>query len=678
MTVVRIYQSGVQPDAGSPVVQADAGSFGGRTAAALGGIEDRAIGDMQRRRSENARTSAGVKLAQLSADSAEAVNAARANAQPDGSGHRDSVLVEFDKRAEVATADIGDRETQNWARVQLAQERARLQVQEGGWEAGRRTEAMVGNVTKAVDLSRAALFAAPSPDALVQQLQLQDGVIDALALSDADKDKLRTETREKLGLAYAQGRAERDPYALRSEIEGGFYTGLVDPDRLAALHNRADTEIRGREAAKRQAEAEQRREQRDAERERRDADRDYRAAVTENVRAAADGLRDGMTISPKELGTLTTAALRAGNPALARTVQNLGIKSLTVQGLRGQPPAAVQAYINDLSGRIAKGAQPDELVSRDAAEDYLTGLKRDLANDPLSRAARDGVVTVAPLDFAKPESIAARVQAARTVASRYGAPLRVLTDEEAGSVAQRLAGPAAQAIETMTAMRGLGKDAAFAVAAQIAPKDPAMAQTVALAFLPGGAGRQNAADIHTGSDIVKANAKIIDTKRAAAARGDVIADALRLRPQLANVVAPIADAIYAARWTRAGNAEWNDDAYGSAVNAALGAYRDGGGTLRGGIGRDRAKGATLLPSNVSQDEFDTALDALDDTKLASTKALAPVDARGRPVPADTIKRGRLLPVGDGRYHVLAKDGGMIAAAGGGLFTLRIAAKGAGQ
>ncbi|MFZ4687847.1 MAG: hypothetical protein ACOYLS_01285 [Polymorphobacter sp.] len=680
MPVIRTYQQQVAPGVAVEQPRATPAAFGAGVAAAIGGFEDLAIerrDQARQREREDARAAAGVQLAQLSAASGETVTRLRSSAAAGGAGHKDAVLADFDKQAGAISAGITDRETARWAQVQIAQERARLQVQEGGWEAGARADKLVTDVTSAVDLDRATVYANPTKAGLRLAVERSLGVIDALSLPDASKVKLATEARTGLGLSFIQGLRERDPYKARDYLDSGALGGLIDPDKLQMLRNGVDSEIKGREAAARQEQRERERAARDAERDRRQAERDYREQVTDNVQALNDRLRDGGVVTAQEIRQATTAAVQAGNPELARTTANLGIKSLTVQSLKGQPPVAVQGYINDLSARISKAganASTEDMIAREAASDYLNTAKRELANDPLSFAAREGVVAVAPLDPNNPASFAARVQAGKAAARRYGTPLRILTDEEAGAMSGRLSGTPAEAVAAVTALRAFGKEGAFAVARQIAPKDAAAAHMVGLSMIPGAGGMKNVADIQTGRELLRANPKVIDTRRADAVFAEAgLTQILKARPQLTGAISETSRALYASRWVRAGNSEWNDGAFMNAVNAALGGYRDASNTMRGGIG-EWNNSKTILPSGVSQNEFEAAIGAIDDAALAKVPGGAPIDNRGRLVPANWIRRGQLVSIGDGRYEVEI-DGTPVKRASGGNFVLAINQRG---
>lgn len=674
MPVIRPYQQQVGPGVSVAQPRGTPAAFGAEFADAVGDVERFAMGEIERGRQrdrEDARAQAGVELAQLSGATGESITKLRETAGPGGDGHQAAVLADYDARASAVRARINDPETARWAEVQIAQDRARFQMQEGGWEAGRRVDRLLSDVATATDIDRTTLYANPSAEFLRIAVERSDGVVAALSIDDATKTKLRAENRAGLSLSFIQGLRERDPYKAREMLESGALAGAIDPDRMMALRNGVDAEIRGREVAARQEQRERERAARDAERDRRDAERDYRQLVNDNVRALDERLAAGEPVSAQEISAAVTEAARVGNTELARRTATLGIKSLTIQGLRGQPPVAVQTYINELSAKISSGnASTEDRHARDAAVDYLAMSKRELAADPLSFGAREGVAQVQPLDPANPASYAQRVAAAKTVSRRYGTPMAVLTDEEAAAVAGQINGSPQAAVETITSLRAFGKEGAFAVARQIAPKDPAAAHVVGLSLLPRGAGAKNAADVQTGRSLLASNPKIIDTKRAAAARAEALGDSLRLIPQLANVIPDISDALYAARWTRAGGEGFDPKAYRTVIGAALGGYTDFNGVARGGIGTDRSGEPTWLPTGVSQDEFDNAIEALDDAKLAANPAAKPVDARGRPVPAATIKRGRLLPIGDGRYKVQV-GGGFIGAANGGHFVLNM-------
>ncbi|MCU0891394.1 MAG: hypothetical protein MUE77_06535, partial [Sandarakinorhabdus sp.] len=342
---------------------------------------------LQRRRDDQ-RTMAGTRLAQLAVTAAQTAAERRQNAAAGGAGHSEAVLAAFDQAAASVLDGIDEPEVANWTQRQIAEERARITINESGWEAGKRAEKLVLDYSEGDNLERTQLYANPSMDGLQTALARRKGVIDGLSGIDGNtREKLWTESRSGLTLSMAQGMAERDPYQGRQLIESGALAGLVDADKLQSLKNRVDVEIRAIEAAQEQARRAAEAEARRAAAEARAEAREQRRMIGDRIRDSQDYLRDGGTIAPAELRQLTSAALQIGRPELARSVQRLGLTSIVNQELRGRSPAEIQASVNALSAQINKAgdkAPAELLIARDAASDKLASVQQQLTRDPLS------------------------------------------------------------------------------------------------------------------------------------------------------------------------------------------------------------------------------------------------------------------------------------------------------
>jgi hypothetical protein len=166
------------------------------------------------------------------------------------------------------------------------------------------------------------------------------------------------------------------------------------------------------------------------------------------------------------------------------------------------------------------------------------------------------------------------------------------------------------------------------------------------------------------------DAKLIDREAAADALTATLGTSLALRPQLAAVVRDLADKYYAGVAGRRGTAQFDASLYGNAVASVLGRWVDSNGVARGGLGTDASGAATMLPSDLSQDQFDRSLRGISDEALAKFGDRAPVDMRGKPISADIIRGGQMLPVADGRYRV-AIEGKLVTAKDGRPFEVQI-------
>ena len=622
---------------------------------------------LQRRRDDQ-RTLAGTRLAQLAVTGAQTVAERRQNAAAGAAGHSEAVLASFDQAAATVLDGIDDPEVANWTQRQIAEERARLTINESGWEAGKRAEKLVLDFSEGDSLERTQLYANPSVDGLTAALNRRKGVIDGLSGIDANaKQKLWIETREGLTLQMVQGIAERDPFEGRKLLESGALAGLIDPNKLQPVRGRIDAEIN-------QAINEARAEAHRREAEAKAAAKERRQRIEQQIRDANDYLRDGGTLTRAQIGALVNDANMIGAPALAAATLRLGIKSVVNTELRGRPAVEIEAIVNGLSAEINKaGANAPSvlLLQREAALDKLAKVRSAVNSNPLSFAVQEGVLPdLTPLDLGNPKALSARYQEALAVQRRYGGPLVIATATETEQLKGAMAGDAKRATATIMALRNLPAPAVRALARQISPDEPITAHLISLGTLPGDAGRQVVNNVKIGEEILKANKKIIDSSLAELQLADTLGGALSDRPQLQAVVRPVADAIYATRAQTNGWTEFDPKRYAQAVNDALGAYRGLDGQQRGGIGTDLRGNQTLLPGGVSQDEFTAAIEALDDAALARNPNNVPQDARGKPIPAAKLKQARLVAVGDGRYQAMV-DGRIVLASGGGAFQLTV-------
>jgi hypothetical protein len=670
MPVIRTYQAQIAPGGGIDTPQASPAAFGAGVAVALDNLQTTLLRQREverARQREEAAVQTGVQLAEFDLATADAATRLRETAPADGTGHREAALTDYDARAATLLDGITDPEVRGRAQVQIAQGRTRLATGEGEFEAKRRVDNMFGGVKKSTDIYRAALFTKPVEQDLIVAMQRQDDVISALNAPDALKEQYRTEVRKDLTLSYAKGLAEFAPYELRDKIRGGFFNNILTDDDLGPLHNRADTEIRTRETIAR-AEA------RAAEAERRAAEaaaRAQAAAVVDDTRAA---IAAGIPVPQAAINQAANLAGQLGRPGAQMTIVTMGVRNLVNTNYAKFSPVQLQNHANALSAEIAKAgenANPAMIAERDQTLTLLDKQRTALRNDPLSWATRAGVVAATPLNPADPASFTKRWQDTRAAAQHFGSQPMPLTLPEVESMAELWnTGSPKQRAAALLQLRQFGQDGAIAAARQIAPRDPAAAHVLSLSFLPGGGGQQNVGDYFTGNELRTANPKLVPQAAVNVEIDSELGDALRYAPPLKAVVPAVAANLTAARISRQGMA-YSRAALKGGLQSALGGQIGSDGIMRGGLGLDNQGGTVVLPKGVSQDDFNTALEKIDDAALARNPAAAPVDPRGKPYPAVEIKNGRLFAVGDGRYYVHGRDGKPIGAANGELFVLRI-------
>ena len=150
---------------------------------------------------------------------------------------------------------------------------------------------------------------------------------------------------------------------------------------------------------------------------------------------------------------------------------------------------------------------------------------------------------------------------------------------------------------------------------------------------------------------------------------DILAALGRL-PDVLRALPGVSDGIFAARRSRAGLTEWDEDGYRRALNAGLGAYQDRSGVMRGGLGQWNGT-AVLLPDSVSQEEFEDGMEA-----ATIAPDAAPRDRRGKPLTMNDLRGQTIVTLGAGVYG-FSEDGGrsLIARPDGEAFRLFVRPKG---
>ncbi|MFA5580503.1 MAG: hypothetical protein WDA25_00960 [Paracoccaceae bacterium] len=670
MARIPIYQSRIDPRVGTSLdlPRAGAESFGGGFGQSLErlGAGMTARDERRRRADEEAQENAALTAA---ARSVEEVNAAsdkaraeaRANAAADGAGHAEAVLEDFDQRQNAVLAGITNEKARNWAERQFIRRRGDLDVQESAWATGLRATAVVGDYAQSRDIAANGLFTAPDRRSLDSAMEAHGELIDGLRIPADAKAKLKTETRQIFGASYARGLAERDPHALRAEIDSGALNDVLAPDAIATLRNRADTEIRSIETARRV-------EARAAESARREAEREVRATMRENLGGIMAALQAGVPVPMETVTAAASMAAQLGNQGQAVTIATLGTKAAVNRSFGQMSPIELQREEQALSARIAKAganASPTDIAARDQLRTLRAEQKKGASGDLLGWEARYGA-EIPALDPADPATFQQRGEIARSAARKYNVPVQPLTSTEADAYAERLSsGTPAQKAAVARELAAFGRDAR-AAASQIAERDPLAGHAVGLAAM----GRiGTATELFAGAEFLRGTPKIAPKMGVDERFEQLIGGALRFMPKGRETIKEAATNIYAARWGKSGGTEWRAPAFDAGVRMALGAITGADGIERGGLGNWRGE-PVVLPRGVSQDEFEQQIAGLTDEGLRSAPEARPVDDRGNDVPASRIRSAQLFSEGDGIYLVQLRGASApLRAANGDLFRL---------
>jgi hypothetical protein len=684
MARIPIYQRqtsaavGTQLDLPRASAEAFGGGFGASLERAGGQMrqrEMRAEREAQEAADNSAMTEAALAVERAQADINKRALAARESAGADGSGHAEAVLTYLDERSGEVLGAISNPRARQWAELRLTSLRGDVDVREAGWAAGLRAAKTAGDYSMARDVAANGLFTAPDRRQLDTTVAQHEQLVDGLALPADVKAKLKAENRAQFAESYAQGLAERDPYALRGEIDGGSLNALLNPDAIATLRNRADGEIRGREAQVRAEQAQRRAEARAAEAAAREAARAQRAADKDWADGIVAASREGVPIPMDVMRRAASVYARQGNPGAALTAATIGTRNAVNTQYGRMSPVELQRAEQQLSTEIAKAgasADPTMIAARDQLR-TLRARQHDVTRtDLLGWAAQQGT-SIPDLDPANPDSFRQRGDIARNAARTYRAPVQPLRSTEVDAFAETFAtGSAQQKMQAARTLSLFGRDAT-AAAAQVAKKDQLAGWAIGLSSQ----GRFAAAqDLFNGADYLRSTPKLAPKDKVDERWAGLVGDMFRFWPAAGQAAKAAATNIYAARWGRDGGTDWRHQAFDAGTDMAFGGIVGADGVKRGGLGE--WAGAPLpLPSGVSQEQFDRTLMNLTDGQLRSVAGLRPVGERGQDISAEAVKRGRLYPAGDGHYYVVLPGAtNPLRRPDGQLFALRVGQKAA--
>jgi hypothetical protein len=146
------------------------------------------------------------------------------------------------------------------------------------------------------------------------------------------------------------------------------------------------------------------------------------------------------------------------------------------------PPRQQEQFMNEFEATVRKNPTPDGEKTLDAYRKIAKNQQELVRDDPVSFAAQRGLATVQPIDFTQTatlkDQLLARVSVARGMQGQYGAPLKVLTKEEAAALSGFLKnGTAESRTQLLGALKGAMPDQESYVATmqQIAPDSPVTA-----------------------------------------------------------------------------------------------------------------------------------------------------------------------------------------------------------
>jgi hypothetical protein len=377
------------------------------------------------------------------------------------------------------------------------------------------------------------------------------------------------------------------------------------------------------------------------------------------TRRRAKEALDGEDMDPDELDGLIKDARFSGDPALAADGDQLAVMVPTIRGWAQLKPAELQQELSRLRGIKGGPGKEDKRIS--AGDTLLGKMNAGLARDPISWAARAGLVRVEPIDTSTPNGFVAslkrRAPQAVGVGEYYGQAVKYFTDEEAEALASlHHDDPQRAATLAGNIMRALGPNEGKRAIAQIAPKDPTFAHVAALQ-VQGGAARF-VPDAAAGKALrnapgFKARVEWDDVHDTADA---MFEDVFRLNPVVGNTARALAYDAANARLARDPGLD-KKAAVKAALSEAVGGVSRNGVSF-GGVGPGVNGVKTLVPNWIKTDRLGYVVANM--TPYDFTRAGGEIAkwADGKtPVPPVVMRSARLVPIGSGRYYLQTNRAG---------------------
>lgn len=399
-------------------------------------------------------------------------------------------------------------------------------------------------------------------------------------------------------------------------------------------------------------------------------------ALDEDVKSIVTVLKKGGSVPAEQVASLEgrMSAVGGGTPQLQQDVAAAKGLFTYQQSVRTMAPAELDQVLTLQRDRIAKGgASPYAVAELDLGEDLQRNMRTRLKEDPLGWANDVGRMTVAPLNFSSPEtasgSLRARIAQAEEVATAYGQPPQYFRPDEKRALVTMAGQGGAAALSIASTIAGVGGDRAPRMLAEIFPEAPATAMLgglvaaagptpVARDAADGFAFRRAAKEENGGSMKFYAPSE----KAAREVAMPILGNALAEMPKSEAAVLEVANAAYEIRAQRLSKTEFDPKLYGDTLREVLGERTVAGEKYGGLVDQKRSTGlfsstaqAIVIPPTVKQAKWDELLDAITPGDLDRAGIARPVDARGRVMPASSIRTGILVPIADGQYAVSMGD-----------------------
>ncbi|QUM73347.1 hypothetical protein [Sphingopyxis granuli] len=526
-------------------------------------------------------TDAMVRWSQMKEAYGVAENEARANAIPGAVGFAKDMTALADKQGEEFLSGIGQEGLRQTYRQRFAEWRSERATSADAFERGQTAKLMADQMDVAADVMANSLRGKPLQDFVdtlsdIETMEVPKGI---------PQDAVQQWRRGAAQKATVNWLLGQEPEQRKAMLDSHAYDALLTPEQVEQLGNGADSDIR-----RKQIEA-------DA------AARAAKADAIEKIDDVRDRITGGYAVTDEEYAEATGLAEQYGLNNRLRDLHEGATAKRVNKEWQNATPAQIDARVKVLDTAIAKAGEkaPEAMVAeRKALADLLSTRTAQVKSDPLAAGAAMGI-SVGPVDWADPKSVAARRQAADATARAMGVPAKYLTDEEATQLAANADTPAGQ-LAIARQLRQLGPAAAKAAAGQVLPGDSLFAYSMGLR-------PEVQQGIFRGKGLRKEYP--VPAKNAQEIWRETTGNSLASMPAASREAAYLsAVELYRQAASTKGKDEFDPTLFRGAVREALGGNVNG---RTGGVGEwNGAK--FLLPPTLSQQQFDARLGSYKPTR----------------------------------------------------------------
>jgi hypothetical protein len=621
---------------------ADARDFGGGLVDVISGVgqqlERRQVRQVEietARERDRQQSDAMARLAAMVGELETFENEARQTSDVLGAGgHSTQMEREFDRRATEFLDSITDDQVRERMRVQVAVRRAPFVAGADAYERATAVRAIADNVAIAGESYAMTVSRAATPEDYELQRTAFREQIAGLSIDATLRARLERQYLQQGDVAWLAGRPPQERLAL---VGSGLFDSRISPAQAEVLRNGAEADIR-----RLQMEAEARA-------------RLAVASAREEIDAVQREANDGIPISDERLARAAELAQANGLSGEAYDIGRLTIINRTNREFQSATPLQIEQSLRGLDADIAQAGDrvnPALVIRRNHLRTLLTARSEQVDSDPAAYGAQMGI-RFDPIDTSNPESVNARMRAARIVAADTGRPPAYLTAQEVEQVRANMGTPDGRrtALGLARSFRRYDPQASRQVAQQIAPNDPLFVHAAAL-------------PPQIGDTVLEGRALLNRSFRPPNGLDAQIAQqagaALRRMPGIArNNVIAATRAIYAYYASRDGvpdgpGARISQGLIENALRMATGGERRNG-VWHGGIGEYRGR-QVLLPQELNEAQFEAAMARISDTGLF-TRA-------GDEVSGESLRRNYTpVRLANGRYGFAGPDGAFLTERG---------------